>query len=175
MNLDAVRERLEGVRGTGSSFTARCPAHEDRDPSLSVTDKGDRIVLHCHAGCETRDVLEAIGLSWSDVFAESSSSQRFKPTLRVPQRRALAKAYAVDFILVQMSEDGEVFKGDDAKRLAKAERQLRSLAEQYGMEEFQEIAKSWEDGDCYYPEVRRHWPQSAEVVELLPKEQARGR
>lgn len=177
MNLDTIRERLEGVRGTGASFTARCPAHDDRDPSLSVTDKGDRIVLHCHAGCETRDVLEAIGLTWADVFADEPQRQRMKPTLRVTQRRQLAKSYAVEFTLVQMHEQGEPFdKPEDAARLAKAERLLKSLAEQFGIEEFEQIAKHWEDGDCYFPgpDVRRHWPQSAEVVELLPQEVARG-
>ena len=178
MNLDAVRERLEGVTGSGPSFTARCPAHDDRDPSLSVADKGDRIVIHCHAGCETRDVLEAMGLSWSDVFSESANRERFRPTLRVSQRRQLAKSYAVDFTLVQMHEDGESFEiPSDAEALKRAERRLKSLAERYGMDEFQEIAKSWEDADCYCsgPEVRKAWPLSAEVVELLPKEQARGR
>ena len=44
------------VRRTGDRLTARCPAHDDSTPSLSVapgTDGRD-IVLHCHAGCTDR-------------------------------------------------------------------------------------------------------------------------
>jgi putative DNA primase/helicase len=48
---------------------ARCPAHTDKTPSLSIgeTDNG-AVLLHCHAGCDTGDVLSAIGLSLRDLF-----------------------------------------------------------------------------------------------------------
>jgi len=50
-------------------FTARCPAHEDRSPSLSVTEGVDRRTLvYCHAGCSVADVVAAIGLTMSDLF-----------------------------------------------------------------------------------------------------------
>ena len=43
-------ERLEGVISTGADrWYARCPAHDDRSPSLSVTDTGDRVLIHCFA------------------------------------------------------------------------------------------------------------------------------
>lgn len=38
-----------------------CPAHADREPSLSVRVGHSRLLFHCFAGCETRDVLRAIG------------------------------------------------------------------------------------------------------------------
>jgi len=42
---------------------ARCPAHDDRDPSLSIRDGRDgRLLLHCHAGCDFTDILAAAGL-----------------------------------------------------------------------------------------------------------------
>jgi 5S rRNA maturation endonuclease (ribonuclease M5) len=50
---------------------ARCPAHNDRNPSLSVCEEGGRILLHCHAGCETSDIVRALGLSTSDLFLDS--------------------------------------------------------------------------------------------------------
>lgn len=46
----------------------QCPAHEDGRPSLSVTDKGDKVMLHCFAGCHTDDVVAALGLQLSDLF-----------------------------------------------------------------------------------------------------------
>jgi hypothetical protein len=68
--LEAVLDRLHGVHlGTNGSYAALCPAHDDHDPSLSVSQGSDgRVLLCCHAGCETKDVVAAIGLSLKDLF-----------------------------------------------------------------------------------------------------------
>ena len=69
MNLTQFLGLLEDVRKQGDRYVARCPAHHDREPSLSIGEGADgRILLHCWAGCETRDVLAALGLGWSDLF-----------------------------------------------------------------------------------------------------------
>ena len=60
---ETILERLEMVRKTGSNkWIARCPAHDDGTPSLSVTeiDNGNRVLIHCHGGCGALDVLESI-------------------------------------------------------------------------------------------------------------------
>ena len=67
MQLDALLDRLERVQKSGNGYTARCPAHQDRAPSLSVAEGDDRLLLNCHAGCEQDDVLAALGLSWKDI------------------------------------------------------------------------------------------------------------
>ena len=46
----------------------QCPAHEDRNPSLGVDAKPDKVMIRCYAGCHTDDVLAAIGLSGKDLF-----------------------------------------------------------------------------------------------------------
>lgn len=43
-----------------------CPAHEDSKPSLCITLEGDKILMHCHAGCGVDEVLAAIGLTKKD-------------------------------------------------------------------------------------------------------------
>lgn len=71
MQISQIMEKLEGVRGQGSRFTARCPAHQDRHNSLSVTQgENGRILLKCHAGCSTPAVLAAMGLQMKDLFEE---------------------------------------------------------------------------------------------------------
>jgi hypothetical protein len=47
---------------------ARCPAHDDRTPSLKI-DRGrtGNVLLFCHAGCDVRDVLSAVGLTLADI------------------------------------------------------------------------------------------------------------
>lgn len=65
---DLVLPKLEGVRHSGGSWSARCPAHEDRNPSLSITTgKEHPVVFNCHAGCDREDILAAIGLTWADL------------------------------------------------------------------------------------------------------------
>lgn len=64
-----VLARLGPVRKQPGGFAARCPAHADGNPSLSVGEGDDgRVVLHCHAGCDTDVILNAVGLDWSDLF-----------------------------------------------------------------------------------------------------------
>ena len=55
-----------------SRWTAQCPAHDDRHPSLSITEAEDgRVLFNCFAGCDRRDVLAALGLDWPDLFVEA--------------------------------------------------------------------------------------------------------
>ena len=71
MSAQALIARLDGVRTHGPGrWVARCPSHKDRSPSLSVAEKEGRVLLHCFAGCGALDVLESVGLSWSDVMPE---------------------------------------------------------------------------------------------------------
>jgi hypothetical protein len=54
---------------------AQCPAHDDRNPSLSITSADDRVLMCCHAGYEIDDVLAAIGLEKVDLFADNGRSE----------------------------------------------------------------------------------------------------
>ncbi len=87
-------ELLQGVKETAPGrYIARCPAHDDRSPSLSIKDGDDgRVLLHCFAGCGTEDVLSAIGLTFSDVMPERIGAEHsYKPVRnRISPRDALA-------------------------------------------------------------------------------------
>jgi len=67
-----VVSKLQGARpvgGNGRSFLARCPSHADQHPSLSVTEGTDeRVLFHCHAGCQTEDIVAALGLRMTDIM-----------------------------------------------------------------------------------------------------------
>ena len=63
-------ERLQNVRRVhDQQYQASCPAHQDSEPSLSVTFTAERILLHCFAGCSTDAIVAALGLEWRDLFA----------------------------------------------------------------------------------------------------------
>lgn len=60
MTAETIAKALGG-RKTGGSWTARCPAHDDRTPSLSIRDGADgKLLVHCFAGCEQAAVLAAL-------------------------------------------------------------------------------------------------------------------
>jgi hypothetical protein len=62
-----VLAKLAEVRERGGSWMARCPAHDDRTPSLSVSAGDDgRCVVHCFRGCKPAAVVGSIGLTMGD-------------------------------------------------------------------------------------------------------------
>jgi hypothetical protein len=67
--LNALVETGSAPRQSGDGWAARCPAHDDNSPSLSVSVGAEnRAVLHCHAGCDIADVIKALGLQLTDLF-----------------------------------------------------------------------------------------------------------
>ncbi|MBQ3371825.1 MAG: AAA family ATPase [Oscillospiraceae bacterium] len=69
MVLTQILDQLENVTQNGKQYSARCPAHDDRKNSLSVTQEKDgKILLHCHAGCKTEEILSALGLTMQDLY-----------------------------------------------------------------------------------------------------------
>lgn len=68
--ISLVTDRVAGLKATGEGrWMARCPAHEDRSPSLSIRETGHgQVLLHCFAGCDTEDILTAVGLCFSDLY-----------------------------------------------------------------------------------------------------------
>jgi hypothetical protein len=60
-----------------------CPAHDDNNPSLSISEGADgRVLIKCHAGCEVEAVVEAIGLTMADLFpAKNSRSSKRGPVV----------------------------------------------------------------------------------------------
>jgi AAA domain/CHC2 zinc finger len=76
-----VLGRLDRVRRSGQGWVARCPAHDDKTPSLSVreTDEGN-VLVHCFAGCLPEEVCGAIGLNLAALFNSSNGSELMQKT-----------------------------------------------------------------------------------------------
>lgn len=115
--LDTLRARLSHVRESGSGFTARCPAHEDHENSLSVGagDNGN-VVLNCFAGCETEAVLSALHLTILDIappLAERKTPKFGRGRREGVRVSALAavKHLPEEFLAeCGLAQDGEVVK-----------------------------------------------------------------
>jgi len=66
-------QRLGKVKGRNGSWTAQCPAHEDKSPSLSIRETEDgRVLVHCFGGCDVSAVVGAVGMDLTDLFPERS-------------------------------------------------------------------------------------------------------
>lgn len=73
MTMNDILQRLEGVKGRDGSYMARCPAHGDRNASLSVSQGRDgRVLLKCFAGCSPEEITGALNLSMRDLFPDTA-------------------------------------------------------------------------------------------------------
>lgn len=91
--MDPLRElllpKLEGLRRSGSGYTAKCPAHDDGKASLSVGPGKDQpVVLHCFAGCDRDAVLDAVGLTWAELC--KPRDEQPSPAVWTPHGDAIA-------------------------------------------------------------------------------------
>lgn len=70
MTADKLLSALSKVKKTGSaSWTACCPAHNDKSPSLAVKELDDgRVLVKCFGGCSIDEILGAVGLEIDDLF-----------------------------------------------------------------------------------------------------------
>lgn len=106
-----ARASLQGLRKNANGYLARCPAHVDRTPSLSIGEGDDGCVLvKCHAGCELDDILAALDLEARDLFADDgrggggASYPSRSPATAQPRlgctlaQYAEAKALPLDFL-----------------------------------------------------------------------------
>jgi len=84
--IDHLLKRLKNVRkiyltngNRSAEWSASCPAHDDTEPSLSISQGDDgRVLLHCHAGCPPEAVVEAMGLKMADLF-DTDNATRMAP------------------------------------------------------------------------------------------------
>ncbi len=112
---ERVLGRLDKVKSKGKGkFEACCPAHDDRHPSLAIAFVPDgRVLLHCRAGCDILNVLDAAGLDWSDVSPEETADTKHRLSLihHVQARPQKPKSAPHHEVVVALGES-QVARGD---------------------------------------------------------------
>lgn len=88
--VERVLSGLKKPRRSGKGWVALCPAHDDKAASLSISEGTDgRVLLNCHAGCKTADIVGTIGLTMNDLFPPKQ-----RPTTPSAERKQrLVKTY----------------------------------------------------------------------------------
>ncbi|MFN8731129.1 MAG: hypothetical protein ACK5Z4_14870, partial [Planctomyces sp.] len=81
--LDALTRAGCTPKRHGDAWSARCPAHDDRDPSLSIGIGTDaRVLLHCHAGCPAEAIVGTLGMAMRDLMPVPVAEARRSPAQR---------------------------------------------------------------------------------------------
>ena len=119
--VHTLLERLDGVRQIGDSkWMAKCPAHDDMGPSLSVRDTGERTLIHCFAGCHAEDILTAVGLTWQDIIRDKWQAAQHAATnqkIKLPPIDPLKLEWRIIQIAKADREAGREISVEDKARL----------------------------------------------------------
>ncbi len=92
--INKILAKLKNVRKTKSGWTARCPCHEDNRNSLSIAEGvDDRVLLYCHAGCATPNIVASVDMVFSDLFAEDEELKRKHRTVGKFNGFSIVKTY----------------------------------------------------------------------------------
>jgi hypothetical protein len=135
--VEMLLSRLQKVKGRNGSWTACCPAHEDKGPSLAVREADDgRVLLHCFAGCPTINVLGAVGMDMSDLFPPDEKRKNYPVEGKPKMKPAF---YASDLIRILSFEAlvvnicaydlsiGKPLKEEDRDRLKVAQQRIEEV------------------------------------------------
>jgi len=135
---DLLLGRLDQVHQTGADqWIARCPAHDDRSPSLSIKQADDRVLVHCFAGCEAGSVLAAVGLSLADLYDRPLAHHK-TPLNRYQRRRhgqaaealkALVHEINVVWVCAEQMHSGFNLDPSDRERLTLAMSRIKAAGE----------------------------------------------
>jgi hypothetical protein len=90
MTTETFAHLLEARRAGRGRWQARCPAHRDRHPSLSIREgRGGRVLLHCFAGCDLSEILTALCLGKRHLFPATTASPQVLMSVRSEHERRL--------------------------------------------------------------------------------------
>jgi hypothetical protein len=114
-----------------SQYQCLCPSHDDKTASLGIKFDGDKLMLHCFAGCETGDVIKAAGLIWSDIMPNSVDNN-YKPNRRF-NPFAVLKSFRNDALFVWLCASNVRKKiplvDSDNEKLLRVEKSLGEICD----------------------------------------------
>lgn len=135
--IDNLLARLDGVRQRKpGQWLAKCPAHDDRHPSLLIeVGDDDRVLLYCYASCPALDIVSAVGLNLADLFPRRIPDSQKRQHRRRPTLSARDAMDAIDIesaIIMVTAADivaGRAISADDINRIMVARQRIARVAE----------------------------------------------
>lgn len=135
MTADTLLSRLDGVKRTRPGrWIARCPAHDDRRPSLAIRELDDgRMLLHCFAECDVQSVLAAVGLTFDDLFPERAIAHHLPRERRPFAAADILRCVGFEALVVAVGAanigEGVALTDADRQRLMLASARLQGAVE----------------------------------------------
>jgi hypothetical protein len=126
-------DRLSGVRQTKPDrWVALCPAHDDRSPSLSITETTDGTTLiKCWAGCGADEIVQSVGLSLGDLFPQAAAIQGSRPRIRRYNANEVVKTACTEAMILciayRQALSGKPFSPHDARRAEQAMKAITTI------------------------------------------------
>ncbi|PTU04135.1 virulence-associated protein E [Pseudomonas sp. HMWF031] len=117
--LDKMLSCLDRVKSAGTNkWKACCPAHDDKSPSLSITETSDgTVLLKCWVGCTAQEIVSAVGLELRDLFPGEKRERRGPSTAAIKHERAV-------YLIGKSLLDAGKLSGDDLQRFNLAKQRL---------------------------------------------------
>jgi hypothetical protein len=132
MSVEAILSRLSKVKGRNGAWTACCPAHDDKSPSLAIREEDGKVLLHCFGGCEVSSIVGALGMEMTDLFPPSEP--KYPPAPKVKFFASdLLKVIALEAAIVSVAAydmaKGKVLPKADLDRLQLAYQRINAAVE----------------------------------------------
>jgi len=138
MSADIILSRLERVRKTGQGrWVASCPCRDDKRPSMTIRELEDgRVLIHDFGGSTPAEILNAIGLTFSDLFPETENKNAKSERRPFTASDAL-RCIAFEVLLVATTASrlaaGQILDGNDRERLMLAASRIRGALDGVGL------------------------------------------
>ena len=161
MTLEQISRQFEARRTAPGRFMARCPAHPDRSPSLSISSgRHDRVLITCFAGCDIRDILTAVGLRFADLFPGPPPTPQ--QLMKMERERTARAALHERNRRAQRSVEGQL-------------RKLESIRNQLGakLAVLADVPEGDEVARLFHHVCDRHRIAHEELEQLLTKKESR--
>lgn len=138
MSVDALLDRLAKVKRTGPGrWVACCPAHGDKNPTLSIRELSDgKVLAHCFAGCSIQEVVAAAGVDLADLFPPVDTPHG-KPEPRAFPAADALRCVSFEALVVLAAAGallaGEPLAGVDRERLVLASARIQDALKAAGL------------------------------------------
>lgn len=133
MTAENLLQHLQKVKRTRSgNWLACCPAHDDKNASLSIheTDTGSTLI-HCFAGCSVHEIVSAVGLDMSDLFPPREDGKHFSKGKKCPFPaadilRAIANEVLIVYLAAVAVAKGQILPESEISRLLTAASRIQA-------------------------------------------------
>ena len=122
MEINEILSKFQKVYKSGTDqWQCLCPAHDDKSPSVGIKyTKDGRILIHCFSGCPTNEILDAVGISFDDLFPDKLENE-YKPIKRAFNPYAVLISLSNEILLCTLAamdlSKGKILNETDKQRL----------------------------------------------------------